>query len=228
VIISDDVYQDRYEFCKEFIDRICIYRCGAGEVLPAKTEGMYYTWQFYLRKGLFNIDFMECLADMFIYKVEREIGHFNFQLAGMETASTPMLTGIPMRARKYGLDLHAFSIRKERKEYGLMNWFEGISDSNYPVLLIDDLCNSANSLIKSYYIVKDRNLNLLDYTFTIVNKTNRADKDKMEIDKYFNQYGAKDMKFLSIYTLDDFNLNIPVGGDMYMFKNSNTTTEDKL
>jgi len=228
MLISDGLYQDRYEYCKEFIDRICIYRCGAGERLPAKTEGHYYTWQFYLRKGLFNLDFMECLADMFIYKIEREIGHFNFQLAGMETASTPMLTGIPMCARKYGLDIHAFSIRKEQKEYGLMNWFEGIPDPNYPVLLVDDLCNSANSLIKSYIIVKERNLNLMDYAFTIVNKTNRSDEEKLDIDKYFNHYGVEDMKFLSIYTLDDFGLSIPVGGDKYMFQKSNTKVGDNV
>lgn len=217
MIISDIEYEDRYEYCKNYIDKICIYRCQPGEYLPAKRKGYFYTWQFYLRRGLFDVDFMECIADMFIYKIEREIGHFNFQIAGMETASTPMLAGIPMHAKKYGLNISAFSVRKEQKEYGLKNWFEGTPDFGLPILLIDDLCNSANSLIKAYDIIDQHHYKLLNYAFAIVNKTNRTDKQKMKIDKYFNHYGVDDMKFLSIYTLDDFDLNIPVGADNYMF-----------
>lgn len=164
------------------------------------------------------MDFMDCLADMFIYKVEREIGHFNFQIAGLETASTPMLTGIPILSRKYGININAFSIRKEPKEYGLKNWTEGIRDPNYPVLLVDDLCNSANSLLKAYDIISHLGMEPLNYSFTIVNKTNREDENKIKFDKYFNHYGVNNMNFLYLYTLDDFGLNIPVGGDMYMLK----------
>lgn len=223
MIISDDQYQEHYEYCKEFIDQICIYRCRPGEYLLGKDPSKKYTWQFYLRKGLFNAYFMECISDIFIYTIEREIGHFNFQIAGLETASTPMLVGIPLRARKYGININAFSIRKEQKNYGLMNWTEGIVDPNYPVLLVDDLCNSANSLMRAYDIVSYLNMKVMDYCFTLVNKTNRKDSDKIEVDKYFRHYGVTDMNFLHPYTLDDFGLDIPVGGDVYMFQKNEAT-----
>jgi len=218
MIIDDETYQNRYEYCKEFIDKLCIWRSKNGEKLPGKMVGHEYVWMFYLRRGLFYKDFLECIAEMFIYKVEREIGHFNFQLAGMETASTPMLTAIPLICRAHGIEIEAFSIRKERKEYGLRNWIEGVPNKHLPVMLVDDLCNSQNSLLKAYEIVEQNKLELLGSSFTIVNKANKEDEYKMDGDKYFKNADIP-MNFISLYTLDDFNLYIAPGDDLDMFNN---------
>ena len=59
---------------------------------------------------------------MFIYKVEREIGHFNFQLSGLETAATPMLSAIPLVLKGFGINLNSFVVRKEQKTYWIKNW----------------------------------------------------------------------------------------------------------
>ena len=218
MIIDDETYQNRFEYCKEFIDRLCIWRSKDGETIPGKSEGHRYSSMFYLRRGLFHKDFMECVADMFVYKIEREIGHFDFQIAGLETASTPIVSAIPLLIRKYGIEIDSFSIRKNRKEYGLRNWFEGIPDPEKPVLLVDDLHNSAISLLKARGICYAHRLPLLDYSFTVVNKTNTVDKHKMSGDKYF-KYADIPMKFISIYTLDDFTgVGFKPGQDMYMFE----------
>ena len=82
--------------------------------MDGKKPGTYYTWQFYLRRGLFDPIFLSVLSQMFIYKVEREIGHFNFQLSGLETAATPMLAAIPLVARGYDIELNAFVVKKEQ------------------------------------------------------------------------------------------------------------------
>ena len=52
----------------------------------------------------------------FLYKIEEEIGHFNFQLGGMETSKCS--TAIPIYAKQLlDLDIHSFVFRKQPKEY---------------------------------------------------------------------------------------------------------------
>jgi orotate phosphoribosyltransferase len=209
MIISVDEVKVSSSFCKEYINKYCIWRGKPGERIPAKEPGYYYSWQFYLRRGLFNSDFIHHLTRIFLYKIEKEIGHFDFQISGMETAATPMITGIMMSARyQYGIDFKGFIVRKEEKEYGLRNWIEGIASKDTPILLMDDLCNSANSIYKCYYILNHFEYDLLGYTFTIVNKTNKEDFEKKKNDKYFEKDGIEDMKFISAFTLDSFGLKL--------------------
>jgi orotate phosphoribosyltransferase len=166
---------------------------------------------FQLRRGLFDHKFSSAISQMFIYKMEKEIGHFDFQLAGLETASTPLLTSIPLVGRVFGLNLNAFSIRKEQKEYGLMNWIEGVPNMK-PAMLIDDLCNSSASLRKAYDIVNSSHVNeeplkVFDKAFTIVNKSNQQvhSEQRQNSDLYL----PKEIKVISLFNLDDFNLSNP-------------------
>jgi orotate phosphoribosyltransferase len=131
--------------------------------------------------------------------IEKEIGNFDFQLAGLETASTPMLVSIPLVAKTHGININAFSVRKNRKEYGLHNWIEGPIISDLPVLLVDDLCNSSNSMQKAMYtIYGDQKLEFMKYAVTIVNKN---------VDVFANcKTMPKDMKMLSLFSLSDFDL----------------------
>ena len=109
---------------------------------------------------------------MFIYQVERTIGHFNFQLSGLETAATPMLSAIPLVARNFGIELNSFVVRKDRKEYGLLNWIEGEVKTGVPVLMIDDIISKSNSIKKCNDILtyNHSNIETMDYVFAIVNK----------------------------------------------------------
>jgi orotate phosphoribosyltransferase len=140
---------------------------------------------------------------MFVYKVEREIGHFNFQIAGLETASTPMIAGIPLVSAAFGLNINAFSVRKERKEYGLMNWIEGLPNDK-PVMLMDDLCNSQVSMKKAHDIVQSHGLKIFEHAFCIVNKVNKdyTSKEKEHTDKHL----PKNIKMIYLFDLDDFHL----------------------
>lgn len=174
--------------------------------MKAKKPGNYYTWMFYLRRGLFNPDFMNALSQMFIYKIERIDPKFNFQLSGIETAATPMLAGIPIIAKYMKINLNAFVVRKERKEYGLENIIEGVPNDK-PVLMLDDLCNSSESLAKCRNILIQEGHKIYPYAFTIVNKSNRDvhSEERQNSDLYL----PKDIKVISLFTLDDFGLNNP-------------------
>lgn len=196
--------EDKEAFRKwlvEYIDRYCIVRVPPGnQPMLGKAPGTTYVWQFYLRRGLFNPDFNEMVAHLFLDLVQEKIGHFDFQIAGLETASTPLLVSIPMVARRFGIEINAFSVRKNRKEYGIHNWIEGVVYRDKPVLLIDDLCNSSNSMQKAMYtIYGDQKLEFLKFAFAIVNKSEDVFKNCKTM--------PDDVQMLSLFSLDDFALD---------------------
>ena len=174
MLISDDEYKTFETWMREYIEHHCIIRTGRDidYVMPSRKSGSCDTWQFYLRRGLFDPIFLSILSQMLIYKVEREIGHFNFQLSGLETAATPMLASIPLVSKGFGINLNSFVVRKEQKTYGIKNWIEGRPDKNKPVMLIDDICVTATAIKKAKWICEQSNLEVMKVIFVIINFEN--------------------------------------------------------
>jgi orotate phosphoribosyltransferase len=201
--ISDEHYETLRKWVHNFIDTKCIVR---DVVMPAKKKGATYTWMFYLRRGLFNPEFLVNVAQMFIYKLERIDPTLNFQITGLETAATPMLTSIPMVACAFGDDINAFVVRKERKEYGLLNMFEGIPNDKITIIL-DDLCNSSASMATCFRRLCAEDINVADVAFAIVNKSNKGVHTEKR--HHSDMYLPPEIKVISLFTLDDFNLSNP-------------------
>ena len=201
--ITDEQYQARWEWVRDYIDNKCIVR---DTVMPAKKLGETYSWMFYLRRGLFNPDFLINVGQMFIYKMERLDPTFNFQITGLETAATPLLASIPMVAKVMGIDINAFVVRKERKEYGLLNMFEGLPNNKMAVM-VDDLCNSSNSMAKCMHRLHAEGVTVANVAFALVNKSNRDvhEEQRLQTDMYL----PPEIKVVSFFTLDDFNLDNP-------------------
>ena len=201
-IISDEKYDSLWNQCRDFIEEHCIVRAKPGTYMEGKLPGTKYSWVFYLRNGLFRTDFLSAVTQMWMKRVHDEIGHFDFQLSGLETASTPMIVGIPIYAQVFGVNLNGFSIRKEQKEYAMKNWLEG-GATEQPVMLLDDLSNSGNSLRKAYDILEWHRMDTFHTAFTLVNKVNEGvHDDNMNKDFMLPEH----IKIMSLYTLDDFNL----------------------
>ena len=165
-------------------------------------DGKKYVWQFYLRRGQFDATFNSVLSQMFIYKVEREIGHFDFQISGLETASTPMLSAIPLVAKGFGIDLNSFVVKKEQKQYGIRNWVEGCPDPDLPVMLVDDLISTSHSMLIANKTLQEKmDLKVMDYVFGIVNKNSRDGRYGYPLEK--TRYWP-DKKILYLSDLDDY------------------------
>jgi orotate phosphoribosyltransferase len=196
-------YDELHQWTKKYIEEKCLIR---NRWMPGKIPGTSYTWIFYLRNGLFNHEFLSAVSQMYLYKIKQEVGHFDFQIAGLETGSTPLLAGIPLISRVFNLDINSFSIRKEQKTYGLLNWIEGIPNEK-PVMLIDDLCNSSMSMKQGYDILRKENINVFNYAFTLVNKVNK--NIHKEIRTRTDMYLPENIKMLYLFDLDDFNLYNP-------------------
>ena len=201
--VSDEEYGECREFLRNYINKYCILR---DVKLPGKMPGSVYSWMFYLRRGLFNPDFNIAVAKMFIYRMERLDPDFNFQITGLETAATPMLTAIPMVAKLYGIDINSFVVRKKRKEYGLLNLVEGRPNQKVS-LMVDDLCNSGNSMAQCYRVLDGENMEVAKVAFVLVNKSNKGvhSSNRLNGDMYLPQ----DIQVVSLFTLDDFGLDNP-------------------
>jgi len=202
-MITDLQYDELKQWVGTYIDENCIIR---NTPMPGKSPGSTYTWMFYLRNGLFHHSFLTAISQMFLYRVCHDVGHFDFQLSGLETASTPMLAGIPMVARAFDIRLNSFSVRKEQKTYGLMNWIEG-RPNDKPVMLIDDLCNSSRSMEFARQVLEAERIPVLDCAFCIVNKVNKEIHEQNR--QITDMYLPKSMKVISLFDLDDFELYNP-------------------
>jgi len=214
-MIENKSYETSLNWLRKYIDENCIVR---GRYMKGKVPGTNYTWCFYLRKGLYNPEFNKHLAVCFLYKIKEEVGHFDFQLSGLETAATPMITSLPIYAKQLlDIDLHSFIFRKAPKEYGLEEPWEGTPKFDMPVLLCDDLANSTMSLKICSDICRNYEIQKLNYVFVVVNKVNRSYYDmglpeerysvrEHELRQTHDMYLDPSVKIISLFDMDEFNL----------------------
>lgn len=149
----------------KFIDEQCLFRCdpnikysnnlNSGHI-HGDGPGSGHTYQYFMRKVTHNPRALAIISDMIvadiIHKIQKDEEYENIQLAGIETGSIPLMTGIQMSALKQGIIINGFSIRKTRKTYGLHNYIEG-SINSFPVVLVDDIINSGISCRRAYDII---------------------------------------------------------------------------
>lgn len=214
-MIEDKLYETSLNWLRKYINDNCIVR---GQYMKGKVPGTNYTWCFYLRRGLYNPEFNKHLAVCFLYKIKKEVGHFDFQLSGLETAATPMVTSLPIYAKQLlDIDLHSFIFRKAPKEYGLEEPWEGTPKFDTPTLLVDDLANSTMSLKICSDICRNYEIQKLNYAFVIVNKVNRNyydmglpeeqySKSEHELRQNHDMYLDPNTTIISLFDMDEFNL----------------------
>lgn len=148
------------EYCHWHIEHHSIYYCKPGTFLPGKAPGTRYQRQWYLRRSLYDPTFFKSLGVLFWERFEGE----DFQICACEDAGIPV--ALAVQSVK---PVNVFTIKKKRKEYGLKNMTEGrITDA--PILLVDDLAGSQNTLKRAEALLASKNLPLFDNYFTVVDK----------------------------------------------------------
>jgi orotate phosphoribosyltransferase len=156
---------------REFIDEHCIVRVPPGSTaLPAIGGHGYYTWQFYLRRALLDPACLNLVCEEFWIKNGERFLRRPFQVAGVESSSTPMITAIVLDWARRGLCVNAFTIRKERKAYGLRNIIEGAPSAD-PVVFIDDLTSPQHKALRhAMSVIRDARLELDGRGYVLVRK----------------------------------------------------------
>ena len=178
---------DKLEYLRAEIDHHGVYRVPPkGRNLPAKAPNRGYSWQFYLRRCLFDPKFVLTAAQLLVDKLPDK----NIQIGACEDAGVPL--GLAMAAV---LGTPMISVKKSRKVYGLLNFTEGVATGK-PIVLVDDLAGSQDTLKKSVSILHAFGLPTADFYVALVDKTQGTHKQ--------NYVGAKEL--ISLFTCEDFAL----------------------
>lgn len=185
------------EYIATYIAQNCLVK--ADPTFFGKLPGTRYDSQFYMARALYNKEFMAAAADEFYKIIKENVGDFDFQLAGRDWSSIPILTAFPILLEKYNIQINSFLIRSKIKTYGLHNYIEGIPN-NKPVLVVDDVCNSSNSFQYCHKVLEFEKRITIPFIFAIVNKYRKdTTPNAMMVDRCL----GNNIKPLSIVTGDD-------------------------
>lgn len=177
--------EEKRDFLRSEIEHKGIYRVEPNHApIPAKAPANVYTWQFYLRRCLFNPKFVSNAAELLV----DELSNKDVQIAACEDAGVPLGLAMSMI-----LDSPMISIKKSRKSYGLFNFTEGLATGK-PLLLVDDLAGSGKTFRDGVYILNAFNLPISNEYVALINKTSGT---------HTANY-LKDKQLVSLFTCDDF------------------------
>lgn len=151
-------------------------------------------WLIDLRPVLLDVEGLNLITDIFWDEFEDKLP---FQIAGMEVAAVPLVTALLMKADQRGLQTNGFIIRKERKKSGLGKLIEGTLNDD-PIILVDDIMNSGNSLEKARVAIEQVNKRV-DQVFVIINYENQAGKQWANLHK---------VKVHNLLNLDPFDVEL--------------------
>ena len=182
-----------------FIDNNCIFRCNPevnyneiyeiGHIPPKYPSSEKLTWQFFLRRLTHDYKMLNYVCALFFddlfKKIKLNEQDEYFQLCGLETSSIPLLIAMQMYASRYKIGINTFSIRKQRKSYGLFNFIDGIP-SKAPVIIVDDLINSGQSIARCLDVCKyELQLGPSNNIYSIIKFDDNMDQVKFD-DKIIN------------------------------------------
>lgn len=211
--LDDRSRQQIKKWMRDFINDNCIYRIKPGEDrLPSHyniENDPGFTCVILSRIGTLNSKFSTylgyCFWDLFYEKYKQK----PFQLTGLETASIPMMTAISVVGQTFGIeDLNCFYIRKEPKDYGLMQTFEGVIKEDMPAMVIDDFYNSRGTFLKVKQYLDDHGIEIYEDAFALINKSwelysnNRPTENMLKM-----KTQMENVNIVSLFEITDFELN---------------------
>jgi orotate phosphoribosyltransferase len=143
------------------------------------------------------------LFDMMVKDIGDNFISSKFQIVGMETSSIPLIVAIQQYALKYDVELNGFSIRKNRKNYGLFNLINGTPKTDEPFVMVDDLLNSGatfNACLDT--CMYEFNIETAGACYSIVDISPNAVKDE----DYNVFYNGEYIQVRSLFKKTEFNL----------------------
>ena len=179
--------ENKWEYLRDEIEHRGIWRADPdSNLIVGKAPNTKYSWQFYLRRCLFNPTFVFTAAELLVEKLDST----DVQIGACEDAGVPL--GLAMATI---LGKPMISLKKTRKAYGLLNYTEGKLNGK-PILLVDDLAGSQDTLKTAAYILNSFNLPIADQYAVLINKTQAT---------HTNNY-INNKKLISLFNCEDFAL----------------------
>jgi outer membrane protein assembly factor BamB/orotate phosphoribosyltransferase len=112
-----------------------------------RTEAQYV---FDFRKILLSPNELNRITDSFLKKLS---SYVDVQIGWMESAALPLVTSLVLK-----MNAPWFYMRKSRKKSWVMNLFEWDIDSEKPVILVDDLINSGESILRQIIALQNEGI----------------------------------------------------------------------
>lgn len=165
-ILFHDEYESILKEVIEYFDRHCVFRASPtyrvsrfhppGKIYNSSgyTKAAY-TYMMFSRRLTQNTPMLKKVSKLMLHDICETMDTINprIQLAGLETASIPIMLGISYAAADCDIDINTFTIRKQRKAGGIFHQIEGIPN-DLPVVIIDDSINNGSSKWTALAMVK--------------------------------------------------------------------------
>lgn len=148
-------------------------------------------WLFDLRGIMGEAEYLSAFADAFW---ERHTHLQTVQVCGMETAGISLVAAIILRGAALGKAVNGIYLRKGRKKTGLLRIIEGSVRNSVPVILVDDVINSGQSVQRALVILRDAHIPVLEVCAIIALRT--EDSYTFLTDQH--------IQFQSLFTAEDF------------------------
>jgi orotate phosphoribosyltransferase len=82
-------------------------------------------------------------------------------VGGLTFGADPLAVATAFASELKGKPINAFSIRKTRKDHGIVRWIEGDIQPGEPVVIIDDVATTGGSTIKAIERARSEGLNVI-------------------------------------------------------------------
>jgi len=161
-------------------------------IITMESEGITSEWLFDFRALMLQPKWLNRYAEIFW---ERYASHYPFQVAAMETAGIALVAAIVMKGVERGTPVNGFFIRKSRKRQGLMKMIEG-TPTDDPVILVDDLMNSGQTIAKQVDIISSIGKSVSDIFVLLVYRDRNA----------YQFINDRNAELTAFFTLADFNI----------------------
>lgn len=179
-------------FLADLINKTAILRKEQQTILSASGEKL--DWLIDMRRIFLNADALDVIAGLFWDHYGRS---GPIQVAGMEVASVPLVAALILKAKERGISTNGLLIRKERKTTGTGQIIEGVPNEN-PVVLVDDIVNSGNSLDKAFAALRQSILDIHE-VFVVIDYNSEAGLDWRK---------KKNVNVTSLFDLAEFGLAV--------------------
>jgi len=200
--LQDNGYQEQWEDLRRAIDLICILRAPPGSRELPNYDPLLgpYRWQFYMRRVTLTPKYLSFIGNYFWALYGERFKRNNFQVAGVEAGAVPIILAIIIIGKSLGFNVNGFTIRKERKKYGLCNLIEGHVIPNLPVVIVDDLTSPDHATMwHAINSIRDIAVPFYGSVFAVVFKGRKEMKRPIPTSR-------GPLTIENIYTVENFNL----------------------
>jgi orotate phosphoribosyltransferase len=119
------------------------------------------------------------------------IGHLMFNeikdspvsaVGGLTFGADPIAVATAFASEINAKPVNAFSIRKTRKDHGIIRWVEGDVQSGQPVVIIDDVATTGGSTIKAIERAQSEGLKVVKSVILVDRQEGGLDNIRKHVD----------------------------------------------